>query len=433
MPKKEVKNIKKSVYIKTFGCQMNKSDSRRLEESFTARGYTVTDKSSEADVVVYNTCSVREHAENKAMSHIGRMKFNKEKNPDVKICVVGCMAQRMGDEIQKRLPHVDIIAGPVSMTMLPDLLKKKEASGVFKDDTELKEYNEHSSGIAFKESGFSRFVPIMRGCDNFCSYCIVPFVRGREKYRKKEDILKECSVLAERGIKEITLLGQAVNSHPEFKQILKAAANIRGLKRLRFLTSYPGYMDKETVDIVRENPVLCNFFHLPVQSGSNNILKKMHRKYSVKYYLDIARYVRKSMPMAGLSTDIIVGFPGESREDFQQTLNLVKELEFDQSFTFKYSARKGTKAAGLKEAIGKEEKKRRLAELNNLCDSSAFKRNKLFVGREVIVFSEGGNFGRTEEYKIVHFNGAKAPEGEEVRVNITEAGPHSLRGIKIEK
>ncbi len=423
--------MKKSVYIKTFGCQMNKSDSKRLEESFAAYGGSVISDESDADVVIYNTCSVREHAENKALSHIGRLKFLKDKKPSIKICVVGCMAQRMGEEIKKRLPHVDVVAGPSLMFELPGILYDGAGSGVFTDDPENRDYKEFFPGVIAGESEFARYVPIMRGCDNFCSYCIVPYVRGREKYRKKEDIIAECRVLGGKGIKEITLLGQAVNSHPEFKEILKEAAVVKRLKRVRFLTSYPGKMDRETIDIVRENETLCNMFHIPLQSGSDKILKKMKRRYTLSKYLDSALYIRATIPFASISTDFIVGFPGETESDFEKTIDAVKKIKFDQSYTFKYSSRPGTKAAGYEETVTEEEKQDRLKKLNEMCNAASLERNRLFEGREETVFSDGENSGRTGENKIVHFKGSRAAAGEEVRVRIEKALPHSLKGERI--
>ncbi len=411
---------------------MNKSDSRRIGESFASLGYGFADSPEEASVVVFNTCSVREHAEEKAMSHIGRLKFLKKKNPNLKICVAGCMAQRMGSEIKKRLNHVDIIAGPASMAKLPKLLNDQESSGVYSDNTEVKVYNEYLPDIIINKREYARFVPLMRGCDNFCAYCIVPYVRGREKYRKKEDVLKECRLLVEGGIKEITLLGQAVNSHPDFKEIIKSVSEIKNLKRLRFLTSYPGYMDKETVDIVKKSSILCNMFHFPLQSGSDRILKKMKRKYSVNEYFELADYIREQIPSASISTDIIVGFPGEDEKDFIQTLKAVERVEFDQSYTFKYSSRQGTEAAGFRETVSGQEKQARLIRLNRLCDRVSLKRNRLFEGVETNIFSDGGNSGRTEENKIVHFSGDPAPAGEKVLVLVTEARPHSLKGKRVE-
>ncbi|MEA3505896.1 MAG: radical SAM protein, partial [Elusimicrobiota bacterium] len=250
----------KKVYLKTFGCQMNKADSLRLSEIFKAEGYTFTDNLKEADVIICNTCSVRHHAENKAMSYVGRLKDIKEEKSAVRICVVGCMAQRLREDIVKRLPHVDYVVGPSSMFELPKLIKE-DKRGVYADSPDKrKEFPGVQYNTINTDSPFSGYVPIMKGCNNFCAYCIVPYVRGREEYRDRKDILKECETLAGRGIKEIMLLGQTVNSHPDFKEILKDTAGISGIDRVLFVTSYPGHMDKETVDIVAETPELCNYF-----------------------------------------------------------------------------------------------------------------------------------------------------------------------------
>ncbi len=410
---------------------MNKADSLRLSELFQAEGYVCTEELEEADILIYNTCSVRHHAENKAMSYIGRLKDLKEQKPDIKVSVVGCMAQRLKGEIIKRLPLVDYVVGPSSMFDLPELIKKGKA-GVYADSQEKrKEFPDVEYSSINTSSPFSGYVPIMRGCNNFCVYCIVPYVRGREQYRTKEDVLNECRLLAEKGISEIMLLGQTVNSHPDFKDILKDTAGIDSIKRVRFVTSYPGYMDKETVDIVASTPELCNYFHIPVQSGSDRVLKEMGRKYRVSHFRDIAFYIREKLPFAAITTDFIVGFPGESEADFNETLNLVREIKFDQCFTFKYSPREGTRSAKIEDEVSREVKKSRLAELNELWSKLALKRNKLFVGRILELFAESKKSGRSSNYKIVHWKGAQAALGGKVKVKIIEALPHSLKGRRI--
>ncbi len=410
---------------------MNKADSLRLSELFQAEGYACTEELEEADLLIYNTCSVRHHAENKAMSYIGRLKDLKEQKPDIKVSVVGCMAQRLKGEIIKRLPLVDYVVGPSSMFDLPELIKKGKA-GVYADSQEKrKEFPDVEYSSINTSSPFSGYVPIMRGCNNFCVYCIVPYVRGREQYRTKEDVLNECRLLAEKGISEIMLLGQTVNSHPDFKDILKVTAGIDGIKRVRFVTSYPGYMDKETVDIVASTPELCNYFHLPVQSGSDRVLKEMGRKYRVSHFRDIAFHIREKLPFAAITTDFIVGFPGETEADFNETLNLVREIKFDQCFTFKYSPREGTRSAKFEDDVSREVKKSRLAVLNELWSKLALKRNKLFVGRILELFAESKKSGRSSNYKIVHWKGAQAALGGKVKVKIIEALPHSLKGRRI--
>jgi tRNA-2-methylthio-N6-dimethylallyladenosine synthase len=423
--------MKNKVYIHTFGCQMNKADSLRLSELFQAQGYSFTEDLQEADVIIYNTCSVRHHAENKAMSYVGRLKDLKEENPSLRVCVVGCMAQRLKGEIITRLPLVDYVVGPSSMFDLPELIQKDE-TGVYADSREKrKEFPDVEYSSINTSSPFSGYVPIMKGCNNFCAYCIVPYVRGREEYRERKDILKECRELAQRGIKEIMLLGQTVNSHPDFKDILKETAAVEGIERVLFVTSYPGHMDKETVDIVASTLELCNYFHIPVQSGSDRILKEMGRKYTVSHFREIALYIREKLPSASITTDFIVGFPGETEKDFNKTLSLVKEIEFDQCFTFKYSPREGTRSAQLKDNVSRETKKERLARLNELWGSLALKRNRLLVGKSLDVFAEGAAHGRSCNYKIVHWKGDKALPGETVRVKINEALPHSLKGERL--
>ncbi len=425
------KRIKKTVYIKTFGCQMNKADSRRLKELFAMEGYNITEKKSKADVMVYNTCSVRGHAENKAMSHLGRLKFAKKNKPDLKICVVGCMAQRMGEEIIERLPHVSIVVGPSTMFRIP-LMIEEEVEGVVLDTADsVKEFSDYIDEAACEKSEYSGYIPIMKGCNNFCSYCIVPYVRGREQYRDKSDVINECRSIAKKGIKEVMLLGQTVNSHPRFKDILKEAASISGIERVRFVTSYPGQMDREIVDIVAEHSALCNYFHIPLQSGSDRILKKMNRKYTAESFLDIVLYIREKIPSASVSTDIIVGFPEEKNADFQKTLDIVEKAVFDQCFTFKYSPRPMTTASKMDDDVSVKVKKERLAILNRECEKRALERNKMLNGKRVELFSEGGRKGRTDTYKIVFWEGSPSPPGEKVIVNVKKAMPHSLKGVRV--
>jgi len=410
---------------------MNKADSRRLSELFLSQECKLTNDKNKADIIIYNTCSVRAHAENKAMSHLGRLKFLKKKNPKLKICVAGCMAQRMGKKIISSLPHVDLVVGPSTMFKIP-LMLDEGYTGVYPDTPEtLKEFSKYIYDIPYNRMEYNGYVPIMKGCNNFCTYCIVPYVRGREQYREKQEVLDECRALAHKGLKEIMLLGQTVNSHPEFKEILKETAGIEGVERVRFVTSYPGKMDKEIVDIVAENPVLCNYFHIPIQSGSDTVLKKMNRKYTIEDFLDVALYIREKIPEASISSDFIVGFPGETEEDFKKTLEVVEKAEFDQCFTFKYSPRPLTSAAKMKDDVAEKVKKERLARLNELCNEKAHKRNKLLMGKTFEVFSEGKNSGRTDTYKIVYWEGEKAGSGEKVNVKVTEALPHSLKGERV--
>ncbi len=424
-------NSKSKIFIKTFGCQMNKADSRRLLELFLSQGYEITKEKESADIMIYNTCSVREHAEEKAMSHLGRLKFIKENNPDVIICVVGCMAQRMGEEIVRRIPHVDIVVGPSSMFKLPKMLEEGQ-QGIFLDTPDtIKEFSEYVPNIAFKNMEYSGYVPIMKGCSNFCTYCIVPFVRGREQYRDKSEIIHEIEALAKRGIKEIMLLGQTVNSHPLFNEILRDAAGVSDIERIRFVTSYPGNMRKDTVDLVGSEEKLCKYFHLAAQSGSDKVLKAMGRKYSDNEFLDIALYIRETIPMASISTDFIVGFPGETEEDFSMTLDLVKKVRFDRAFTFKYSTRPFTAAAKFDDDLPDEVKKDRLRRLNDLCKETALERNKLLLGKTLKVMADKKRSGRSDTYKPVFWEGEPASLGESVYIKITEALPHSLKGIRL--
>ncbi len=409
---------------------MNKADSRRLLEIFISAGYIPADDKNTADVIVYNTCSVRGHAEDKAMSHLGRLKFLKERSPGTVICAAGCMAQRMKEEIRERLPHIDLVVGPSSIFRVPEMVREN-LSGVYPDTPDtVKEFSEYIDDINLEKEEYTGYVPIMKGCGNFCSYCIVPYVRGREHYRSKEEVLKECRALASRGQREIMLLGQAVNAHPQFKDILKGVSSLKGVERVRFVTSYPGKMDREIVDIVSGTPVLCDYFHIPVQSGSESVLKRMNRKYTVEDFLDIAFYIREKVPDAAITTDFIVGFPGETRDDFKRTLEMVEKVRFDQSFTFKYSPRPLTSASKMDDDVNEDEKKRRLAELNRVCSRAGLERNRRLIGRKVRVFASEARSGRTGSYKIVHWEGKGAQPGEPVTVKVNQALPHSLKGLR---
>lgn len=423
--------MSKTVYIKTFGCQMNKADSRRLEEIFMLNGYVLSEMVWEADVVIYNTCSVREHAEQKAISNIGNLKILKEKNPGLIICIVGCMAQRMQKKLIEKFQYIDFVVSPARLFELPMIIKQNELKIHLNSGMNIKEYYEDLTHIIDKDRSYSGYVPVMRGCNNYCSYCIVPYVRGIEQYRKISDIIKECTQIAEKGINDIMLLGQSVNSHPEFKEILKRISQIDSIKRVRFVTSYPGKMDKDIVNIIRDSDVLCNYFHLPVQSGSDAVLKRMNRKYTIGQFLEIAEYIREQIPQAAISSDFIVGFSGESDDDFKKTLEVVRSVQFDQAFTFKYSPRPGTKAAAFNDDVPLEEKKLRLEELNKLCSEVSLIRNKKLEEEELEIFSEGNNSGRTEHYKLVFWDGEPVKSGCSLRVKIDSALPHSLKGTKI--
>jgi len=337
----------------------------------------------------------------------------------------------MGEEIIQRLPHIDMVVGPSTMFKVP-LMLEEGWRGVYLDTPEtVKEFSEYVSDIPCEKMEYSGYVPIMKGCSNFCSYCIVPFVRGREQYRDKDEVIHEIEALAKRGIREVMLLGQTVNSHPLFNEILKEAAGVDRIERVRFVTSYPGKMKKSTVDLVASEEKLCNYFHIPVQSGSDKVLKAMNRKYSVDEFLETALYIREKIPSASISSDFIVGFPGETEEDFSLTLELVKKVRFDQAFTFKYSPRPFTAAEKLGDELPEEVKKERLRRLNGICRESALIRNRLLLGETVRVISDGKRSGRTDTYKPVFWEGEASPSGAAVNISITEALPHSLKGIRL--
>ena len=333
-------------YIETWGCQMNEEDSEKLSGMLKRIGYTRTENKEEAGIILFNTCCVRENAENKVFGNLGALKKLKKKNPDLIIGICGCMMQQegMADRILKEFPYVNIIFGTHNAYKFPEYLNRVRTEGVqikeiFNKETEIVE------GLPIdRESSVKAFVTIMYGCNNFCTYCIVPYVRGRERSRKPEDIEKEIKDLVNEGYKEITLLGQNVNSYGKgleedinFAGLLRRINNIEGLERLRFMTSHPKDLTDEVIMAIKECDKLCEQIHLPVQSGSDKILKEMNRHYNKQYYLDMVKKIKSNIPNVSITTDIIIGFPGETEEDFLDTLDLVNEVEYDSAFTFIYS------------------------------------------------------------------------------------------------
>ena len=319
--------------------------------------------------------------------------------------------------------------GPSSQFELPEIIERNDTKKIWLDTEEsVKTFSEYIPDITLKSMEYVGYVPIMKGCSNYCAYCIVPYVRGRENYRAVNEVLEEVRRLSERGYKEIMFLGQTVNSHPEFKKILKKASEVSDIERIRFVTSYPSFMDTGLIDLVIDTPVLCNYFHIPLQSGSNRVLENMNRKYTLEEYMKIVSYIRKKEPMANISSDFIVGFPGETETDFELTLEAVERAVFDQSFTFKYSPRPGTYADNLDDDVNLQAKQERLARLIEACEKASLERNRILIGKTVELYSEGENHGRTAEYKIVHWEGKPAQFGDKLSVRIDEAFPHSLKG-----
>ena len=433
------------IYVETYGCQMNVSDSGKIHHLFATRGYQMAGSGREADLIVINTCSVREKPELKLFSALGRYIPLKRKNPDLVIAVGGCVAQQWGERLLEKSPGLDIVFGTHQFDRLPEMVEKVRKS---RRPLSATEFVAAPGGLEVPAQpgpdGISAMVSIMQGCDNFCSYCIVPYVRGREYSRPAAAIIAEVEALAAAGVREIMLLGQNVNSYGlkspgeiGFPELLRRVAAIPGVERLRFTTSHPKDLSDELIAAFGELDNLCPALHLPLQAGSDAVLERMGRGYSVPTYLKKVAKLRQVVPEIALTTDIIVGFPGETEADFARTLKMLAAVRYDQIFSFKYSVRPGTRAAGFDDMVSEEEKKERLARCHQLQDEITAEILAAQVGRisEVMVTGlskRAGNewSGRTPENRIVNFpvGDRRLQPGELVRVKITEALKHSLRG-----
>ncbi|MFZ3100733.1 MAG: tRNA (N6-isopentenyl adenosine(37)-C2)-methylthiotransferase MiaB [Desulfitobacteriaceae bacterium] len=433
----------RKVVTLTFGCQMSERDAETLTEISTREGYIRSLDLEEADLVIVNTCCVRESAENKILGKIGELKKLKERKPTLKIAVAGCMVQQPGvlERLQKRAPHVDIWTGTYNLpnfsTLLRQTRRSKKAAVVYDKPDELPET------ISLAEKGKLRAnVNIMYGCNNFCSYCIVPYVRGRERSRRPEKIILEIRDLVESGCREVTLLGQNVNSYGlefpptyDFADLLQEVDQISGLWRVRFITSHPKDLSDKLIKTIAAGTNLCEHIHLPIQAGSNVILQRMNRKYTREYYLSRVSKIRELIPGVSITTDFIVGFPGESDNDFSDTLDLVKQSNFSQAYTFMFSQRSGTLAAAMPNQIPLDIKKRRLQELMNLQKEKGLKWRQNMLGKNYEILVEGPSktnperlTGRTRGNELVVFNGDASIIGTLTNVKILEAGPWTLLG-----
>lgn len=417
-------------HVRTYGCQMNVADSNEMGRHLIARGLAPTDDPEQASVLLVNSCTVRQHAEDRAFSEIGRLKKWKAKQPGRKIVLTGCAAERTKDYIEDRFPYIDLVVGAKSIEDFGPLV-----SGLLERDP-LRDDLDHALPVAADK--VSAFVTIMRGCNYSCTYCIVPYVRGRESYHPMEQVLSEVRDRVREGAREITLLGQTVNSYQrdgsrgrgtDFADLLEETGRVDGVERIRFISPHPYYMTDRVIEAMATTPAVCEALHLPVQSGSTPILRKMQRNYTRESYLQLVGKLRQAMPDITLSTDVIVGFPGESDEDFRQTLSLLHEVEFDWGFVFKYSARTGTPAADL-EGWPEELIEERHQECLALLESVAARRRLRFLDtvQEVLIEEEG--FGRTRGNCKVEVQGSAAI-GETCRVRITRADRTTLQGEPI--
>ena len=455
----------RSYKIITFGCQMNEHDSEVISGMLTQRGYTEAagEDMRNTDIVIINTCSIRENADKRFFGTLGQLKKIKLANPNFTVCVCGCMMQQ--EHITKKLrqsyPWVDVIFGTHNIHEFPDMLEEMfqrrstgedwtvnqiRSSREFRVDRVYEDSDSIVEGLPAKRLfGHKSFVNIMYGCNNFCTYCIVPYTRGREKSRRPEDIIAEVKALAADGVKEVTLLGQNVNSYRgvsadsgnewDFADLIYALNEVEGLERIRFMTSHPKDLSDKLIAAFAECDKLCNYIHLPVQAGSSSVLRRMNRKYTREQYLELVRKLREAVPGIAISTDIIVGFPGETEEDFCETLSLAEEIQYDSAFTFLYSPRRGTPAADYENQIPEDVKHERFNRLVEVMNRGSKARNAAFVGRVCRVLVDGPDKkssgilnGRTEEFKLVDFEGPEELIGSMVDVEITASNTFSLQG-----
>ena len=443
----ELQGKEKFVYISTFGCQQNEADSEKLLGLSELMGYKHTDDPDMADLVIFNTCAIREHAEEKALSMLGRFKGLKSRKTDLIVGVVGCMAAEphRAEMLKRDFHYVSFTLEPNMMHRLPELVAKKltenKRSFIFGEDVG----DIYEGAPATRRVGHRAWVSIMYGCNNFCSYCIVPYVRGRERSRNSADVISECRELISNGVKEITLLGQNVNSYKsdiDFADLLKSVASIEGDFLVRFMTSHPKDTSEKLIDVMAEySPKIAPYFHLPLQSGSGRVLKLMNRTYTKERFLEIASALKSKILNVALSTDVIIGFPTETDEDFRDTMDVLSTVRFDMVYSFLYSPRVGTVAARMDGAVSKEIKNARMSELLTLQDTISLEKNLPYEGKTVRVLADSMEIretgdviytGRTDTNKLVHFKGDGITIGEFVFVEIEKAQPFDLIGKKKE-
>lgn len=423
---------------------MNSSDSERIVVQLENLGYVRSDRKEAADFIALNTCCVRESAENRIWGHIGALKKIKEMNPNTTILICGCMAQKDQQAIIKRAPHVDLVLGTQNIDQLSSILHNRVKKFVCADSNEFD--GMAPDGWHQKISGYSGWIPIMYGCDNFCSYCIVPYVRGRERSRPVGQILEDIRSFAARGGVEVTLLGQNVNSYGKtlepastFPQLLKEIDEVPGIRRIRFMTSHPKDFNDSLLEVMKHSYNVCRHLHLPVQSGSNAVLNRMNRNYTVEDYLNHVRKIRRELPDISLTTDIIVGFPGETEDMFAETLDFMATVRFDAAFTFLYSKRSGTPADKMAEQIPEPIKKERLARLMSLQNSISYDANQAWLGKVVVVLCDGPSktdstvyAGRTSQNRIVHWQRQSHDEpGLLKKIRIDAAQTFLLKGTVV--
>lgn len=434
--------------IITYGCQMNKYDSEVISGLLEKESYLLTDVPEDADLILINTCSVRQHAEQRVFSKLGVVSLLKKENPYLLIGICGCMAERLGSVLLKRFPALDLVIGPNNIDYLSDLLKrvKRGERGVSIGSnralqTEVDSYVDR--GVTSGINKLTSFVPISFGCNNFCSYCIVPYVRGKQRDRKQEDIIREIRDLVNSGCIEVTLLGQNVSSYrsqaTSFVDLLTNVNDINGLRRIRFITSHPRDVHDKLIEAVQRLDKVCEHFHLPIQAGSDKILGLMQRGYTVQTYRQLIDKIKTQIPNVSITTDLIIGFPGEGQQEFKETISLVKELKFDSAFIFKYSPREGTPAVLLTEQIDEQIKTERVRELISIQKEITRQRNYELIGTTQEVLVEGIDpkdadssvLGRTRTDKVISLQGKRGLIGQIVMITIESAEKGLLRGVQI--
>ena len=444
--------MSKKLLIKTWGCQMNEYDSSKMADLLNAaNGYELTEVPEEADVLLLNTCSIREKAQEKVFHQLGRWKTLKDKKDGVVIGVGGCVATQEGDHIRERAPYVDVIFGPQTLHRLPEMIKQSLSDEAPVMDISFPEIEKFDRLPEPRDEGATAFVSIMEGCSKYCTYCVVPYTRGEEVSRPMDDVLFEIAQLADQGVREVNLLGQNVNAYRgpthegdicSFAELLRLVASIDGIDRIRFTTSHPLEFTDDIIAVYEDTPELVSFLHLPVQSGSDRILTMMKRPHTAIEYKSIIRKLRKARPDIQISSDFIVGFPGETAMDHQATMKLIKDVDFDMSFSFIFSPRPGTPAADYPCDVPEQEKKDRLYELQQVVNSQAMRYSRLMLDTEQRVLVEGPSKknlmelrARTENNRVVNFEGSADLIGQFVDVKITDVFANSLRGelVRTEK
>ena len=436
-------NGRKYCKLIVYGCQGNVSDGERMAGQLKAIGYERTEDMEQADLILINTCCVRETAEDKVYGKIGEIKALKRRKPDLILGIAGCMAQKEGEALIKRAPHIDFVLGTSKVHSLSQTVRRIEAERQHVVDVTLTETElpDESEAPVLRDGKLSAWVPIMYGCNNFCTYCIVPYVRGRERSRLPEDILREVEQAVKAGYKEVTLLGQNVNSYgkdhkqADFAELLAMVDKVEGIERVRFMTSHPKDLSDKVIEAMAQGKHLCEHIHLPVQHGSSKILKAMNRVYTAEAYKDLVKRIRAAMPEVSLTTDLIVGFPGETEEDFEELLTFLKEIRYDAAYTFIYSKRSGTPAAEMENQVPEYVKKARLQKLMEVQNEISLEINKSLQGKTMEVMVEGPSkndetvwMGHTRSNKIVLFPHGEEKEGDFVQVKITSPQTWVLKG-----